>query len=364
MLLIIATYTIRKEWDYKRVMLVSIIVPVYNVEKFIGCCIESLINQTYKDIEIILVDDGSTDSSGRICDYYALNDKRITVIHQPNGGPSEARKSGVNRASGEYLMIVDGDDWIDINTIKICTCSLKENADAECVMFSYVREYPDHTLVAHIMSESAVLIGTDVENRVYRRLYGLVGDELKHPERLESMGSCCMKLYKRQVAQKGKFYDVRDVGSSEDILFNMYALCDCNKIVYIDEPMYHYRKTGRSITSTYRPHLIEQWKYLFKIMRCIIEEKSLGDSYCRALDSRVSLSILGIGMNEISGKNVSAKQRIQAYINEEFYCEAIKNVNIGLLPLPWKCLLWFAKMKFSMLVYLELWLISRVKKKL
>lgn len=345
-------------------MKVSIIVPVYNVEEYIGYCIESLINQTYKDIEIILVDDGSTDSSGRICDYYALNDERIIVVHQPNGGLSEARKSGVIRASGEYLMIVDGDDWIDANTIESCVCSLKENADADCIMFSYIREYPDHSLVAHIMSESIVLTGCDVENKVYRRLYGLVGDELKHPERLESMGSCCMKLYKTQIAQKGRFYDVKDVGSSEDILFNMYALYNCNKIVYIDKPMYHYRKTGRSITSTYRPHLIEQWKCLFKIMRCIIEEKELGDSYCQALDSRVSLSILGIGMNEIIGTNDKAIRRIKAYINEKFYCEAIKNIDLRMLPLPWKCLLWFAKMKNSKLIYLELWAIDKVKNKL
>ena len=342
----------------------SIIVPIYNIEAFIGRCIESLINQTYKDIEIILVDDGSTDSSGTICDKYALNDERIIVIHQSNGGLSEARKSGIARASGDYLMIVDGDDWIDVNTVETCISALIENIDADCIMFSYVREYPDHSLVAHIMSESAVLTGSDAKNKVYRRLYGLVGDELRHPERLESMGSCCMKLYKTQVAQKGRFYDVKDVGSSEDILFNMYALYNCNKIVYIDKPMYHYRKTGRSITSTFRPHLIEQWKYLFKIMRGIIQEKNLGDSYCRALDSRVSLSILGIGMNEITGRRESAMQTIQEYVNEEFYCKAIKNINITMLPLPWKCLLWFAKMKLSKLVYLELWLINKVKNKL
>ena len=93
--------------------LLSIIVPVYNVEQYLSRCVDSLVNQTYHNIEIILVDDGSPDRSGEICDEYAKKDKRVKVIHQSNGGLSDARNTALDIAKGDYLMFVDSDDWIE-----------------------------------------------------------------------------------------------------------------------------------------------------------------------------------------------------------------------------------------------------------
>lgn len=98
--------------------LISVIVPVYNVEAFLPKCLESIINQTYKNIEIILVDDGSTDNSGKICDFYKIQDKRIKVIHKFNGGISSARNYGLKVIRGEYILFVDSDDWLDENHIQ------------------------------------------------------------------------------------------------------------------------------------------------------------------------------------------------------------------------------------------------------
>ena len=92
--------------------LVSIVVPIYNVEKYLKRCVNSLLNQTYKNIEIILVDDGSTDSSGAICDQYKPKDNRIVVVHKSNGGLSDARNTGIDMARGEYIAFVDSDDYI------------------------------------------------------------------------------------------------------------------------------------------------------------------------------------------------------------------------------------------------------------
>ena len=91
---------------------ISVIVPVYNVEKYIGECIKSIINQDYENIEIILVDDGSNDKSGEICDEYTLKDKRVKVIHKENGGVSSARNRGIESSTGEYIAFVDGDDYV------------------------------------------------------------------------------------------------------------------------------------------------------------------------------------------------------------------------------------------------------------
>ena len=99
--------------------LVSVIVPVYNVEKYIGCCVQSILAQTFSDFELILVDDGSTDQSGAICDAYAAKDSRVVVIHKENGGVSSARNLGLNQASGEYITFVDSDDWLDSEFLRI-----------------------------------------------------------------------------------------------------------------------------------------------------------------------------------------------------------------------------------------------------
>ena len=109
---------------------ISIIVPIYNIQQYVGTCIKSIINQSYKNLQIILVDDGSTDFSGRICDSYKLIDNRIEVIHQKNLGLVEARKSGLRMARGEYIGFVDGDDYIDENMYEcLFKYILKEDAD-------------------------------------------------------------------------------------------------------------------------------------------------------------------------------------------------------------------------------------------
>lgn len=124
---------------------ISIIVPVYNVEKYLPQCLESLINQTYANIEIICVNDGSTDNSLEILDKYAKRDSRIIVINQKNSGVSVARNAALKIISGKYLMFVDGDDWIELNNCETAY-NLIEKYNADVVMWSYIREYPNKAL--------------------------------------------------------------------------------------------------------------------------------------------------------------------------------------------------------------------------
>ena len=107
--------------------LISIIIPVYNVEKYLRRCVDSVLGQTYDKLEIILVDDGSTDNSGRICDEYREKDQRIIVIHKENGGLSEARNFGIEKSSGEYISFVDSDDWIPEDSVAIMYYKMKEH---------------------------------------------------------------------------------------------------------------------------------------------------------------------------------------------------------------------------------------------
>ena len=120
-------------------MKVSVIVPVYKVEKYLKKCIDSILNQTYRDLEVILVDDGSPDQCGTICDRYGREDSRVHVIHKENGGLSDARNTGVERASGEYILFVDSDDYIEPELVEK-TVKAAEKTGCDLVMFDYIRE--------------------------------------------------------------------------------------------------------------------------------------------------------------------------------------------------------------------------------
>ena len=115
-------------------MKISVIIPVYNVEKYLKRCLDSVINQTYKNLEIILIDDGSTDKSGNICDEYAAKDKRIIVIHKENGGLSDARNKGLDICTGDYISFIDSDDWIENGFYEYVVNNVKDN---DLLIFDY-----------------------------------------------------------------------------------------------------------------------------------------------------------------------------------------------------------------------------------
>ena len=117
---------------------VSIIVPVYKAEKYLHRCVDSILAQTFTDWELLLIDDGSPDRSGDICDEYAKKDTRIRVFHKKNGGVSSARNLGLDNVQGEYVTFVDSDDWIDVNTLNVCFSQI-ETYDLDILQFSYTR---------------------------------------------------------------------------------------------------------------------------------------------------------------------------------------------------------------------------------
>ena len=119
--------------------LVSVVVPVYQAQDYLNQCVQSVLRQTYPHLEIILVDDGSPDACPALCDAYAAQNERIRVIHKENGGLSSAREAGIQNASGDYIMVVDSDDWIEPDTVASCI-EVAQRDNAGCVMFGYTRE--------------------------------------------------------------------------------------------------------------------------------------------------------------------------------------------------------------------------------
>ncbi|MBQ9729961.1 MAG: hypothetical protein IJV80_04015 [Clostridia bacterium] len=201
---------------------------------------------------------------------------------------------------------------------------------------------------------------------MYRRLFGLVGKELAFPERLENLASCCMKLYKAEFAKNGKVFDLEKIGSSEDTLFNMYALARCNGYAYIDQPLYRYRKTETSCTYSYRPNLVKQWNVLFDEMQKVIDTYSLGEDVSVALQNRIALSATGIGRNVFFNKEQSflkGVKEVRSYLKSARYQAAAKKLSLSHMPLKWKVFCFCCKHKLAFCVSILIKMMEKLKDK-
>lgn len=228
--------------------IISVIVPVYNVEQYLSQCIDSLLTQTLEDIEIILVDDGSTDACPQICDAYALRDTRIKVIHKVNGGLSDARNWGIERAQGEYIAFLDSDDWVKPDFYEyLYNLIQRKNADiAQC---DYIKVYDNTTKIDfdEAIKEST---HTGVE-----ALYLLCGEEYIKTVVVWN------KLYKRKLFDKIRFPKGK---IHEDEFVTYKVLHKASKFVNSNIPMVYYRQRPDSIMaqkfSEKRLHVLEAWK--------------------------------------------------------------------------------------------------------
>ena len=344
--------------------LVSIIVPVYNVAVYLPQCLDSLIHQTYPNLEVICVNDGSPDNSGEILERYAKEDGRIRVISQANQGPSGARNTGIRDATGDYIMFVDSDDWIDLETCEVAVNAVtKYQADA--VLWSYTREFEGQSKEKLMFwDDEAVFRHDEVRNQIHRRLCGLLGEELAHPDYANAIETAWGKLYRSDVLlnHQVEFVDTKLIGT-EDALFNLYAFGYVEKAVYLRKAFNHYRKTNTtSLTKTYKEKLYAQWQNLFDRMAAYIAEHSLPQEYTDALDNRIALSILGLGLN-VMGAEVSGKQKrriIKEIITQPRYRRAYKKLTFRYFPIHWKAFYGCAKIGWAGGVYGLLAVIQRM----
>ncbi len=213
--------------------LITVMVPVYNVQGYLPQCIESIINQTYSNLEILLIDDGSTDECPKICDKFALEDERIRVVHRQNGGRSVARNTALEQAKGEYLLFVDGDDWIDSDCVEVLYSHIKKE-NAQLALGRYRSVYTDK-IVDGSTNELMVLRGEE-PLEFYVRGKGAY----------QNTNSVCVKLYSRELLldirfEEGKYF--------EDVMFVTRVFSKCTSCVYLDTALYNYNiATPTSIT--------------------------------------------------------------------------------------------------------------------
>lgn len=342
--------------------MISIIVPVYNAQRYLGECLDSLSGQTLRDIEILCVDDGSTDDSASILEKHALGDGRIVVLTQPNSGVSAARNHGIERARGQWLMFVDSDDLIDPDTCERALGRALEHG-ADVVLWSYMREFDDGRRSPRpLMRGDRKFCGEDLR-RLHRKMAGPVGRELRNPALLHSWGTVWGKLYSRRVVSTTRFTDTRIVGSAEDALFNLELFDRASMAYYIDRAMYHYRKSEASLTRGYNGGLNEGWERLYRLMSDLIVARNLGDDFHSALEGRVALGLIGQGLNECRSPGSAAEKRaaIGRIISTKRYRAAIDRLPFEHFPPHWRLFFRAARNGNAALLLSLLRLIGRLK---
>lgn len=281
---------------------VSIIVPVYNVEKYLKRCIASIQKQTIAELEIILVDDGATDASGEMCDEFAKSDSRIQVIHKENGGLTSAWKVGVLQATGKFVGFVDSDDWIDADMFETLY-SKAEETDADLTICGLVYEFEDG--VTQTKTESSKLLGKvyeriDIETQIYPSLLsdGSFFGRTIQPARVT-------KLYKRQILMDNMKYCSDLVSIGEDLQITFPVLCDANKVCMIDNYYpYHYWINEKSMTGKHDENYVGKIAETMNQLLNISVQKNVYDFSTQITNDFLCLTILGI-KNEIM-KNYKA----------------------------------------------------------
>lgn len=345
--------------------LISIIVPVYNTENYLEKCLYSLVNQTYKNIEIIIVDDGSPDNSMNIIQKFVLADNRVKVISQKNQGLSGARNTGMNNTNGDYIMFIDSDDWIEIDTCeKAINASEKYNADV--VFWSYIKEFSNSQKDNYLFDKTEIIWSEKNINQLSRRMVGLVGDELANPQSIDNLVTAWGKLYKKSVIGDVRFTDTKIIGT-EDALFNIEVFLGINSAVYIPDLLSHYRKDNESsLTHNYKKKLVSRWREMYSRIKFLLDRNDMSREYYDALKNRICFGLIGLGINLAEDKKMSFKEKkkeIYNILSMKHYQIALKDLDFSYLPIQWKVFFKLAKNNNALLLLWLLEIIDYLRKK-
>lgn len=344
---------------------VSIIIPIYNVEKFLPKCIESVIGQTYAELEIICVDDGTPDKSAAVILSYSEMDKRIKLISQKNQGLSGTRNTGIKAATGDYIVFLDGDDWLDCEAISEAVAAGEKN-NADVVMWSYVREFPERS-AEKLIFDSDRFFDEKGSHELHRRMAGLLGEETSNPSNADSLVTAWGKLYRADIIKENElqFVDTKLIGT-EDALFNLQYFEFVRRAYFLNRPFNHYRKDNTvSLTRSYKARLFSQWNELYDRMESYIAEKELGKDFETALNNRICFSMIGLGLTELLNPEGHKARicNIKKFLSTERYKKAYSRLEMKYLPIHWKIFFLMCKKHFAFGVYLMLIAMQKIIEK-
>lgn len=333
--------------------LISVVLPIYNVERYLDRSIKSILDQTYKDLEVILVDDGSTDTSGSKCDDWKRKDKRIKVIHKENGGLGEARNTGIENATGEYICFFDSDDYVDLGLIQKAYKRAKDDmADIvtwgvnEVSVTGKIRGIPPQT-------RKELYIGDEVQSIV---LPELITPDPKTGKRtyLRMSAWACMFSMEKIQGYDWRFLSERKF-ISEDVISLLYLYRHIDRVAVIKECLYYYCENERSLTHTYRDDRFDMINFCYDA--CLDVCDRMG--YARDVKDRLgfwyySSVIAALKMLLICKDRKRCISDIDRVLDDPHFSEVMQKINFNKEPLKRKVLYRALKSKDSRSIYMIL----------
>lgn len=320
----------------------SIIVPVYGVEDYLPQCIESVLNQSYDDFELVLVDDGSKDGCGMLCDKYAKFDSRIIVLHKQNGGLVSARIAGVNVATGDYSMCLDGDDWLGSKYLQ----SFEKIASIykpDIICAGYTKAFTDHETKIEIPLEEGLMNRETMKKIVFPFL---IHDKYAN----YFPPSVWAKAYKTEVYKKYQCIVDPLISIGEDFACTIPLISNSNSIYILSNNEYHYRQNNTSMTKTKKPI---DWLCPLQINQHIRDnvDFSLGD-FEEQLNRKTLHSLYNVVSSQFyrEGSSAEIRKEILSYLTREPYYSIIKNASFAI---PSKALIMKILLQYRLLGFIR-----------
>ena len=345
---------------------VSIVIPVYNVKNYLPRCMESVFSQTYTNYEAVLVDDGSTDGSGELCDRYAKENKSCVVIHQENGGLPAARNTGIAKATGDLLIFLDSDDWLDDVCLSACVAEFEKDNSTDCVIFPYIREFGDIARETYTLGkERRFFLDKEVKNLLHRRFFGLVNSDIYNPIALDELNTAWGKICRTKLVADLRFTDVNVIGSAEDCWFNAQLFSRFSRVVYLPNVFYHYNKMNTtSIVHSYNDKLVRTRKNFHQFLADYIVEHGLGQDFEEALRNRKALTVLNYVRNILNSSEYFMKKRqlVTELLEDDELHGALEQLPLSRLQMKWRIYYALCRWRCSLGVIGMTWMAERLRK--
>lgn len=341
----------------------DVIIPLYNCERYLDRCFSSIISQTTIPLNIIFIDDGSTDSSGKMADEYSKRFSNVKVIHQTNGGLSSARNAGLQLVQNLYFTFVDPDDWVDTNYFENVAEEIDKNKP-DILMVPYVRKYANKKIDNMFLgSRTEAFDSVQTRGYILKRLFGLTDKQLSHPLSIDNISTAWGKFYKTSKFSQIMFKEKNEI-YSEDLFFNVQCFLKASSSEYFINTRYIYFKENESsIVHTYNSNLLKEYKQLYKELWALIDKNKLESQFHQAFNNRIVINELAILRNITlsNAKILSQLQLIRNVLNDDLYKKAYSDFNINSLPISYQVFYTACKHRMSILIFLFLRLGEKLK---
>ena len=339
-----------------KVPLISFVVPVYNAERTLHDCVCSLIKQTFGNIEIILVNNCSTDESLGKCNELAKEDERVKVVDIAEKGVSVARNKGIEVASGEFVTFVDADDWIDSNVCELfADLNAKHNYDLFCYSAQYHKKGKITT--TYLFDKDVEFFSQDQKEELQIKVFAPKAPHFKYKTNTRFAGSAWGKFYKCEILLKNNLHFATETIISEDVLFNTLSLDYFHRIGYTKQCFYHYEQSSDSAQNRYRPNSDKYFMFVIEKIQEWLQNTGKDQRFVDAANCLFVHYLFGVLKEDLFHKDnkrsyTEKSNKLKKFLSDDIWNNIVEMIKVNYFSTPEKMLIWLLNHKWCSIVSL------------